>query len=62
MTGQIGEAHHVLHQLGDLLVSLVPWGAKINVQVAEEEGGMPVRALFQACSIVANVLRSFGGM
>ena len=44
MTGQIGEAHHVLHQLGDLLVSLVPWGAKINVQVAEEEGGMPVRA------------------
>jgi hypothetical protein len=44
MTGQIGEAHHVFHQLGDLLVSLVPWGTKINVQVAKEEGDMPVRA------------------
>jgi hypothetical protein len=44
MTGQIGEAHHVLDQLSNLFVSLVPRGTKINVQVAKEEGDMPARA------------------
>jgi hypothetical protein len=31
VTGQIGEAHHVLHQLSNLLVPLVPRGAEVNV-------------------------------
>ena len=42
--GQIGKAHHVLHHLSNLLVSLVPWGAEVNVQIAEEERNMPTRA------------------
>ena len=44
VTGQIGEAHNVLHQFSNLLVSLVPWGAEVNVQVAKEDGGMPAWA------------------
>jgi hypothetical protein len=44
VTGQIGEAHHILNHFSDLLVSLIPWGAEVDVQVAEEDGGMPARA------------------
>jgi hypothetical protein len=44
MSGQIGEAHHVLHHLGNLLVPLVPWGMEVDVHIAKEEGDMPVRA------------------
>ena len=42
--GQIGEAHDVLHHLCNLLVPLVPWGAEVNIQIAEEERNMPARA------------------
>ena len=42
--GQIGKAHHVLHHFSNLLVSLVPWGMEVNVQIAEEERNMPARA------------------
>ena len=45
VSGQIGKAHHVLHYLSNLLVPLIPWGAKVNVQIAEEERNMPTRAL-----------------
>ena len=44
VTGQIGEAHHVLHHLSNLLVPLVPWGTEVDVQIADEERNMPARA------------------
>jgi hypothetical protein len=59
MSGQIGEAHHVLHHLGNLLVPLDPWGTEVDVQIAKEEGDMPARAFVRACSIVVNMLRLF---
>ncbi len=42
--GQIGEAHHVLHHLSDLLVPLIPWGLRVNVQIVNEERNMPAMA------------------
>jgi hypothetical protein len=44
VTGQIGKAHHVLHYLSNLLIPLVPWGAEVDIQIAEEERNMPTRA------------------
>ncbi len=44
MSGQIGDAHHVLHHLGNLLVPLVLWGTEVDVHIAKEEGDMPARA------------------
>jgi hypothetical protein len=43
--GQIGQAHHVLNHLGNFLISLVPRGSEIDVQITKEDGGMPARAL-----------------
>jgi hypothetical protein len=45
MFGQIGQPPHVLNCLGNLFVSVIPWGAQIDVQVAKEDGDVPTRAL-----------------
>ena len=60
MTGQIGEAHDVLHHLSNLLVPLAPWGTEVNVQIAEEERNMPTRAFVSGlldCRHCAQVVR-----
>ncbi len=43
--GEVAQAHHVLHCLGNLFVSVVPWGTQVDVQVAKKEGGVPRGAL-----------------
>jgi hypothetical protein len=43
--GEVAQAHHILHRLGDLFVSVVPRGAQVDVQITKEEGGVPCRAL-----------------
>ena len=43
--GEVAQAHRVLYRLGNLFVSVVPWGAHVDVQVAKKEGGVPRGAL-----------------
>ncbi len=43
--GEVAQAHHVLHCLGNLFVSVVPWGVQVDVQVAKKEGDVPRGAL-----------------
>jgi hypothetical protein len=38
--GQVGQPPDVLHHFSDPLVSPIPGGAKIDVEVSNEEGGM----------------------
>jgi hypothetical protein len=38
--GQVGQPIDVLHHFSNPLVSPVPGGAKIDVEVSNEEGGM----------------------
>ena len=45
VSGEVAQAHLVLHRLGDLLVPVVPGGAQVDVQVTKKEGGVPFRAL-----------------
>jgi hypothetical protein len=45
VSGEVAQAHRVLHRLGNLFVSVVPWGAQVDVQITKEEGGVPFRAL-----------------
>ena len=45
MFGEVAQAHHVLYRLGNLLVSVVPRGAQVDVQIAKEEEGVSCRAL-----------------
>ena len=45
--GQIGQPTDVLHHFGNLLVSLIPGGTKIDVEVSNEEGGMSFRTFVE---------------
>ncbi len=38
--GQVGQPTDVLHHFSDPLVSPIPGGAKIDIEVSDEEGGM----------------------
>ncbi len=40
MFGQVGQPTDVLHHFSNLLISPIPGGTKIDVEVSNEEGGM----------------------
>jgi hypothetical protein len=43
--GEVAQAHRILYRLSNLFVSVVPWGAQVDIQVAKKEGGVPRGAL-----------------
>ncbi len=45
--GQVGQPTDVLHHFSNPLISLVPWGTKIDIKISNEEGGMPFWTLVE---------------
>jgi hypothetical protein len=45
--GQVGQPTHVLHYFSNLLISLVLRGAKIDIEISNEEGGMSFQTLIE---------------
>jgi hypothetical protein len=39
--GQVSHPTDTLHHFSNLLIPLVLWGTKIDVEISNEEGGMP---------------------